>query len=72
MTTQQLSLSVMTVIGVILFFAGRVFAKKTCAEKPSFMPSFTLTLKGAVAYFSIVISWAGLVLAVICVFLLFS
>ena len=70
MTIQQITLLVMAAVGVALFFAGRIFAKKISSEKNSFIPASMITVRGIAAYFSVVVSWAGAMLAVVCMFLL--
>jgi hypothetical protein len=72
MTIQQLTLLMMPIVGVALFFAGRSFVKKLSSEEPSFIPASILRFPGIVSYLSILVSWAGVLLALVCLFLLFS
>ena len=72
MTIQQITLLAMAVLGGGFFVAGRLFAKKLSSGKSSFMPASIMTMRGAAAFFCVVVSWAGLLLAAVCVFILFS
>ncbi|HEX2966662.1 MAG TPA: hypothetical protein VHO84_12800 [Syntrophorhabdaceae bacterium] len=71
MTTQQIVLLVMAVIGVACFFAGRILAGKS-VRKASLIPASLVTAKGMIAYLLSVVSWAGAVLTVVCIWLFFS
>ncbi|MDO8806000.1 MAG: hypothetical protein Q7R35_16405 [Elusimicrobiota bacterium] len=72
MTTQQLTILLMAAAGAGLFFAGRYFAKKFSSEEPTFIPATMVTARGIASYVSTVASWAGALLAAVCVFLFFS
>lgn len=72
MTIQQLTILIMAAVGGALFFTGRIFAKKISSEKTSFLPASMITVRGIAAYFSVVVSWAGALLFVACMFIFFS
>jgi len=72
MTTQQLTILIMAAGGAGVFFAGRHFAKKFSSDEPAFIPANMVTARGMAAYASTVASWAGALLAAVCLFLFFS
>ena len=72
MTIQQLTILMIAAVGIALFFTGRIFAKKLSAERTTFMPASIITVRGLAAYFSTLVSCTGLLLAAICLFLLFN
>ncbi len=66
MTTQLFTLLSVAVVGVVLFFTGRISAKKLSSEGSTFMPASIITVRGIAVYFSILVSWFGAMLAVAC------
>lgn len=73
MTTQQVTLLLMAAAGVGLFFTGRHFAKKFCSEEEFFfLPATFLTARGIASYVATVISWVGILSAVMLLYIFFS
>ena len=72
MTPQQLTLFIMAAVGAGLFFGGRHFAKHLSGGEPSFIPATMVTARGLAAYAATLASWAGALLAAVCLFLIFS
>jgi len=72
MALQKLTLLIMAVTGAVVFIAGRILFKKLSSQKPSLIPAFILSAREIAAYFSVVVSWGGALLAVVCIFLFFS
>ena len=72
MTTQQLTMLGMAATGAVVFFAGRHFARKFSSDEPSFIPATMVTARGIASYAATLASWAGILITIVCVFLLFS
>jgi hypothetical protein len=62
---------IMASVGIVIFFTGRMCAKKFYAEGSHLMPASMITARGIAAYLCTLASWAGALLTVVCMLLLF-
>ena len=71
MTSSQITLLLIAGVGIALFVAGRLVARKMAAEKqPALMPASLVTTRAIVALVARLVSWGGIVLAVACLAIL--